>query len=158
MVKFDAQWPSPCLVDPDNVAKDHWVKWQPISRQTDPSANLHHLGTALEVKIPEIIEHFYCAYYADHLAVNLDGRVMTLLQVWNEEDFVRLQENIIGHVLMKRRLKQPDTIFIGVTDDDEELISIIPSSGEVVFEYVGRTPHQIVANSLQEFIRYLTVA
>ena len=158
MVKFDAQWPSPCLVDPDNVAKDHWVKWQPISRQTDPSANLHNLGTALEVKIPEIIEHFYCAYYADHLAVNLDGRVMTLLQVWNEEDFVRLQENIIGHVLMKRRLKQPDTIFIGVTDDDEELISIIPSSGEVVFEYVGRTPHQIVANSLQEFIGYLTVA
>ena len=158
MVKFDAQWPSPCLVDPDNVAKDHWVKWQPISRQNDPSANLQHLGTALEVKIPEIIEHFYCAYYADHLAVNLDGRVMTLLQVWNEEDFVRLQENIIGHVLMKRRLKQPDTIFIGVTDDDEELISIIPSSGEVVFEYVGRTPHQIVANSLQEFIGYLTVA
>lgn len=158
MVKFDAQWPSPCLVDPENVAEDHWVKWQPISRQNDPSANLHHLGTALEVKIPEIIEHFYCAYYADHLAVNLDGRVMTLLQVWNEEDFVRLQENIIGHVLMKRRLKQPDTIFIGVTDDDEELISIIPSSGEVVFEYVGRTPHQIVANSLQEFIGYLTVA
>ena len=157
MVKFDAQWPSPCLVDPDNVAKDHWVKWQPISRQTDPSANLHHLGTALEIKIPEIIEHFYCAYYADHLAVNLDGRVMTLLQVWNEEDFVRLQENIIGHVLMKRRLKQPDTIFIGVTDDDEELISIIPSSGKWYSNtLVGL--HIKLWLIAYKFIGYLTVA
>lgn len=158
MVEFDAQWPSPCLVDPDNITKDLWVKWQPVSRQSDASANLKHLGTALEIQIPDTIECFYCAYYADHLSVNFEGRVMTLLQIWNKEDFARLQENIIGHVLMKRRLKQPDTIFIGVTDDDEELISIIPSSGEVVFEYVGRTPHQVVANSLQEFIGYLTVA
>lgn len=158
MVEFDEEWPSPCLAGLTPGQQDLWVKWQPVSRATDPTASLHELGVALEITIPETLKHFFCDFYADHLAVKFDGRALTLLQVWNEDDFKRLQENIIGHVLMKRRLKQPDTIFIGVTDDDEELISVIPNTGEVVFEFVGRIPHQIVANSLNEFVDQLTVA
>jgi SecY interacting protein Syd len=152
-VIYDQQWPSSCLAHHiEALIDDHVYTWQAVKRHDD---NLDNIAKALEIDIPADIVEFYSSVYADHLQVTFENRQLTLLQVWNDDDFARLQENIIGHVLMKRRLKQSDTIFIGLTDDDEELISILLSSGEVVLEKLGKVPHRVVANNLSSFIAYL---
>ena len=51
---------------------------------------------------------------------------MELLQAWNEDDFDLLQQNITGHVLMKRKLKQASQrVFIGLTDQDDLLVTVL---------------------------------
>jgi SecY interacting protein Syd len=77
-----------------------------------------------------------------------DGE-LSLLFAWNEEDFARLQENIIGHIMMKQRLKQAETIFFAVTDEEDIIISVDNATGEVWAERVGCKPHKKVADSLQ---------
>ena len=43
---------------------------------------------------------------------------------------------------MKRRLKQPETLFFAVTDQEDFVISLELSSGTVVVEQVGKNPHK----------------
>ena len=78
-----------------------------------------------------------------------------LLQVWNEEDFERLQQNLIGHLLMKKRLKQAPTLFFALTDEDDFVLSVLNSTGEVVLEQVGRPPQKVISPSLPAFIATL---
>jgi SecY interacting protein Syd len=69
-----------------------------------------------------------------------------------------LQENIIGHILMKKRLKQENTIFFGVTNEDDMILSINNETGAVWVERVGCKAHKKLADSLNDFIRQLTPA
>lgn len=50
---------------------------------------------------------------------------------------MRLQENLIGHLIMKRRLKQTPTLFIAATESEQEIISLCNLSGEVILEQPG---------------------
>ncbi|GMM83186.1 hypothetical protein MTsN2n4_04130 [Pseudoalteromonas sp. MTN2-4] len=68
------------------------------------------------------------------------------------DDFVRLQQNITGHVLMKHKLKHADTVFIGLTEQDDLLITVKLETGKVWLEYVGKRPHHVLADSLEEFL------
>ncbi len=80
---------------------------------------------------------------------------MTLLQVWSEEDFLRLQENLIGHLVMQRRLRQSPTLFIATTASDEEIVSLSNLTGEVILEQPGRKQRQIIAENLEMFLKSL---
>jgi SecY interacting protein Syd len=75
-----------------------------------------------------------------------------LLQPWNQGDFERLQQNLVGHILMKRRLKQPETFFIALTDEDDFILTVDNASGEVMLEQVGLLPKELVAPNLATFI------
>lgn len=152
LTEYDINWPSACIQgSPENGDR---VEWQPILQGN--INNLDAMAAALELSIPAEFEQLFCRYWSDHLDATAEQGNLTLLQVWNQEDFERLQQNLIGHVLMKRRLKQPETLFFAVTDQEDFVISLELSSGTVVVEQVGKNPHKKLADSLLAFIKTLT--
>ena len=80
------------------------------------------------------------------------GRRVSLVQVWSEDDFVRVQENLIGHLVMKRRLKHSPTIFIATTESELEVVSVCNISGEVIIEQLGTTKREVITPSLKKFL------
>lgn len=152
-VPYDPQWTSICL-QMDSL-RDGEVSWLP---QHNPSpSDFLNLEKALECQIHPSITEFYGCYWSIDLEVHHPQLPITLIQVFNHEDLENLQKNLIGHVLMKRRLKQPITFFIGVTDQDDQMISVINDNGEVWLESVGRVPHLKLAESVSQFIQALSV-
>lgn len=148
--QYDPLWPSPCLLgDISLLHEGDSTSWLPIAR---PNHVMSEFTAALDVVIPDALTEFYTAFYADHLTVNIGRGEITLLQAWNEDDFARWQENLIAHVLMKRRLKQAETLFIGLPSNDDYLISVLLSTGEVVLEPVGKAPQEVIAPDMEQFI------
>lgn len=145
---WDEGWPSPCEVgEPDSQQQ---IRWQPVIRQqqADFSATEQALGMVFHADI----KTFYCRYWSEGLNASAERGDLQLLQAWNEDDFERLLQNLIGHVLMKRRLKQPETLFFAVTDDDDFIISLDNISGRVMLEQVGLEPTEVLAESLSMFL------
>ena len=94
--------------------------------------------------------------FSDSLDASCAEGDLSLLFAWSAKDFARLQENIIGHILMKQRLKQAETIFFAVTNEEDMIISLDNNTGEVWVEQVGCKPHKKISDSLVEFIGQLT--
>lgn len=160
IIEFDRDWVSPCLVIEKGVQLDALENGAQLRWIMQPrtAASLANLNEALELIVPPALSDFYCSCFAHHLEVYFAGKNLTLLQIWNEEDFHQLQENIIGHVLMKRRLRQRDTIFIGFTEDDEEIIAVDVVSQAVVVERLGKEWEVELAPDLPTFIDQLIPA
>ncbi len=155
-VEHDKDWPSPCeLGESDALKTGDMVFWQPVLNPNPGSFD--NIESALNLTVPESIQTFYSRYFAGELSCKHSNGPVYLLQVWNDDDFARLQQNIIGHVLMKRRLKQAPTIFFGLTDDENLMISIKVDNGEIWLESVGREPHLKLADSMAEFLAQLSV-
>ncbi len=153
LIEHDPQWPSPCE---NGVVDEHgFIQYQAVARQ--PSANLNSLAKALEVEFPDALSEFYGSFFSGPIKSQLDDHHIELLQVWNEDDYDLLQQNITGHVLMKRKLKQADTVFIGLTEQDDLLITVLLETGQVCLEYVGKKPHYVLAESLEAFLGSLSV-
>lgn len=159
---YDEEWLSPCLINETSQANDSTfvpldndlVAWRPFSRGL--KHDLSNIESALEINIPAELSYLFCGYYShDFNALAPDGP-LTILQAWNEHDFERLQKNLIAHVLMKRRLKQPDTLFFALTDQDDIILSIDVATQAVVVERVGKEAHKKVADNLSDFIQHLS--
>lgn len=152
MAYIDSDSPSPAALA--GTEEGEHVQWQVFER--DDNADLSALADALEVNFPIALDALFCSFYSGNLPAVIDGHAVELLQPWNEDDFVRLQQNITGHVLMKRRLKQQDTVFIGLTEQDDLLITVRLSDGAVCLEYVGKEVHHELAPSISAFLEALT--
>lgn len=150
--EYDSDWPSECIKYLPE--KEDLVTWKPIKQSQNN--NFESMSNALELSIPQEFEVLFTRYWSEHLNAVSDQGKLTLLQVWNQDDFERLQQNLIGHVLMKRRLKQPETLFFAVTDQEDFIISLEHQSGHIVVEQVGKKPHLKLADSLIEFLNMLT--
>jgi SecY interacting protein Syd len=149
MLEYDNDWPSECYTTTGTTGDR--VDWQPIKRSG--IANFNDLETALEMKIHPDVISFYSAYWSDNLSAETNKGYLQLLQPWNQGDFERLQQNLVGHILMKRRLKQPETFFIALTDEDDFILTVDNASGEVMLEQVGLLPKELVAPNLATFIQ-----
>lgn len=143
--------PSPCQ---QGDIVDNNVAWQPVPQQ--PPADFSNVEQALELTLHDDIKNFYALYYGAGLAAEHQRGKLQLLMVWNHDDVKRLQENIIGHILMKRRLKQRETVFFATTEDDDILLSVLNSSGEVFLEHVGQEVKEKLADNLAAFIGTLS--
>ncbi|CAM4306091.1 SecY-interacting protein [Pseudoalteromonas byunsanensis] len=149
---YDPQWPSPCEVG--EPIDDERIQWQAAPQPNEN--NLQQLAMALECAFPTALDEYYSSFFAGNIVGTIEGHQVELLQAWNQEDYERLQQNITGHVLMKRKLKQEETVFIGLTEQDDLLLSVKLNSGEVCLEYVGKPPHHVLAPDLADFLQQVS--
>ena len=152
LAEFDEEWVSPC--QQEKYDEKH-VLWKPVL--PTQALQFDNVENALEIELHSDIKTYFTTLYGDSAHAKSDDGYLSLLLPWNYDDFQRLQENIIGHVLMKQKLKQVLTVFFAVTDEDDLILSVVNETGEVWVERVGCEPHKKVANSLAEFISELSL-
>lgn len=133
---------------------DDTITWQPIRQSS--ALQFTDLANALEQPFHDSISALYGRWFAADLAVTFADHPIILLQLHGPEDGERLQANLAGHVLMKRRLRQPITLFIGLAEEsDDLLITINNETGAIGLEFVGQQQHEVLAPSLAEFLQQL---
>ncbi|MFC3121922.1 SecY-interacting protein [Agaribacter flavus] len=152
---YHEEWPSPCIIrQTDSLpTNSDEVYWEPVRKE--PMTSFNNIAEALEIHIPAEFSLLMGRYFSLDLNAKTSRGNLTILQAWNEHDFERLQKNLVAHVLMKRKLKQEDTLFFAVTDEEDYIISILPDTGEVVLEHVGKPPQELLSNNLVEFFQLL---
>lgn len=147
------EWEVPCY---RGDVKYGMIAWRAVEQH--PSADFTGVERGLECQLDAQVKAFFGHYFAADLHVAFEHHPITLSQVISVEDVDRLQRNLIAHVLMKRRLEQPDTLFIGTSDESEDLIiSVDNSTGVVGLEFVGKPQHAELAANLTEFLQQLSV-
>jgi len=142
--------PSPCII---HTLQDS-VYWQP--QPFTPPADLSGVERALDISLQPDIQAFYTTQFAGDMPARFAATELVLLQAWSEDDFQRVQENLIGHLVTQRRLKLSPTLFIATTDDDREVVSLCNLTGAVLLEKIGTRKRQELCASLSEFLRVLT--
>ena len=147
---FHTDWRSPSELYQDSDL----TYWKPVRQQSPVSFD--GLSHALELDIHADIRAFYGSYWSGTLeADSSEGRV-SLIQLWNAEDFDRLIANLIGHALAKQKSRHEFTVFIANTDADTEVfLSIDNSSGAILLEEPGKPPLRQVEADIHTFLRRL---
>lgn len=149
----DDEQASPC--EQGSVDLEH-VFWQPVKIEENLSfANVEH---ALQLELHKDIATYFTAQYSASIPAETADGGLSLLFAWNRLDFDRLQENVIGHVLMKKQLKQDVTIFFAVTDEEDIILSMNNETGAIWAERVGCEPHKKLADNMTEFLLTLRPA
>ncbi|MBL4913450.1 SecY-interacting protein [Shewanella schlegeliana] len=143
---------SDCVVG--EMDSDGAVFWQAVVRQE--AGQFDNVETALELTLSAEINAFYGRHFSAPLFFDSKWGSGELIQVWNQTDFEYLQQNIIGHLMMKKKLKQEPTWFIGVLDDEDKMLTVNNADGSVWVEIPGETQSTKLTESLDEFIGLLT--
>ena len=146
------EWKAPCY---DGEVRYGLIPWKAVLQQ--PVTNFDGVEHGLECQLNEQVKVFYQGFFAADLHLNFATHPIILSQVMCVEDAERLQRNLIAHVLMKRRLAQPITLFIGTGEESEDLIiSVDNATGKVGLEYVGQPQHGVLAENLEQFLASCT--
>jgi SecY interacting protein Syd len=151
-VVADREWLSPCEQGPSNAEENYW---KPMLIHDNLMFN--NVEEAMSIVLHDDFKKYFTCIYSESIDASCSEGELSLLFPWSKDDFERLQQNIIGHIMMKQRLKQNITLFFAVTDEEDMIISIDNQSGEVWVEQVGCQPHKKLANNVTEFIESLSV-
>ncbi|MGF1708279.1 SecY-interacting protein [Enterovibrio baiacu] len=141
---------SPCIVQ----ETDDVVIWQPIQRVE--FADFSNVEAGIGISLHEDVTSFYAGLYCGDMTAQFEGLSLELIQVWSDEDLPRLQENMLGHLLMQKRLKQNPTVFIAATDDELDVISICNVTGEIIKERIGTKIRDVLAPNVETFLQRLS--
>jgi SecY interacting protein Syd len=147
---FDPQWLSPCQI---GDVQENLIEWSAVLR--DSEVDLANIEEALEIKLHPSIVQFFCSAYADCLPAMYQDHPIELIQVWNEDDFKLLQENMIAHFLMQKRLKKPASMFIASCSDEMQIISVLNETGQVQLETLGKGQETVLNETLTDFLTQL---
>ncbi|KEQ16214.1 SecY-interacting protein [Endozoicomonas numazuensis] len=151
VIEHDSDWPSPC--EQQEVADLAEVSWQPVV--CEPRLDFDNIESALELELHPDIKAYYGSFYSANLPARTGEGELELLFAWSSKDFERLQENLLGHIWMKRKLRQPVTLFFAVTDMEDINLTLNNETGEIWAEKVGKKPHRKVASNMAEFLNTL---
>ncbi|WP_043892807.1 SecY-interacting protein [Providencia sneebia] len=143
--------PSPCIVR----TGENWVYWEP-QPFNGKDKDLSRVAAALDIELQPSIHPFYTTQLAGDMKAQFGSLVVSLVQVWNDEDFIRLQENLIGHLVTQKRLKLSPTLFIATLDSDLEMVSLCNLTGNVVLEKFGSQERTVLSANLVEFLQQLS--
>ncbi len=138
--------PSPCIVG----HRDDEVLWLP--QPFTPAATLDTVETALGLRLQPDAQCSYTQQYAGDLHAKFGVHRLSLLQVWSEDDFIRLQENLIGHFVAQKCLKLSPTLFLATTESEMTLVLLCNGSGNVVSEQIGSDKRLLLAATLKNFL------
>lgn len=141
--------PSPCVISSLNDR----VVWQPQPFDAEPNVNA--VERALDIVIQPALHSIYSTQFAGDMLARFDNETLTLLQTWSADDFLRVQENLIGHLVTQKRLKLSPTLFIATLDSELDVISICNLTGEVVKETLGTRKRTLLAPSVATFLNQL---
>lgn len=142
-------WNAPCYTQ---RLSGEQVIWEPV-QQGEKAVNFEGVESALSIDLNESFKTLFTTVWAGDLYLHLNEPLI-VLQVQAPEDAERLQANLIGHLMMKEKLKQAATLFIGLTDEEDKVLTVHNETGEVGFEYVGKNQHEVIAPSLCEFLKH----
>ncbi len=150
---YDPEWLSEC--QHTTVGADGKIGWNPVE-QREP-VDFSGIENALELQIHPDIKEYYGSFWSGSLEATCEEGHVSLIQLWNYQDFDRLVENLIGHALAKKRLKLLFTVFFATTEPDSEyFLSIDNETGAILLEEPGLPPHKKVDDCLADFIHRLT--
>jgi len=153
-IEYDTKWPSECYEPSKDNEEGVMVSWRPVKRW--PAAKFGDLEHALDMTLHSDIKDYYGQYWSENIYASSEHGPLQLLQAWNDEDFTILQQNLVGHILMKRRLRQPETLFFALTSEDDFVLSVDNQSGKVMLEQVGLQPQKVIAPNLAAFLSTIT--
>lgn len=142
---------SPCIVRTDAEA----IYWQAERQQ--PSKTLHIAETLINITIRPELHQFYGLQYAGDMHAQWQNQALTLIQAWNGEDFKRLEQNLIAHLQMQKRLKRQPTPFIASTPQDTQIIAVNNVTGEVGLEELISGEITVLCGDLPQFLSQLQV-
>lgn len=147
----EEDWLSPALLPGYEINQE--CEWQPTAIEDSSLDMFMRLADALEVDIPQSIIDYYTGYWSQPItATHIEGE-LSLIFVWNPEDLERLRENLIGHALNKRRLRQPISFFFATTEPDGgQILSVESSTGRVLLEKPGQKKFSVIAEDLAAFL------
>jgi SecY interacting protein Syd len=146
-------WRSPCEITTD----DQFSYWRPILQS--PRMSFEDFEAAIEFPLHPDLKTFYGSFWSGAIPGFFQDRAISLIQIWNPDDFERLISNLIGHYLSQKSVAPPRlTWFIATFEDGgEDIISLDNRSGEIVCETPGQHQHQVLAASLTDFLTMFTV-
>lgn len=140
---------SPCALS----SGENEVFWLP--QPFVPQSALANVERALDIGLRPEAHAYYTTQFAGDMQASYLDHNFTLVQVWSEDDFIRLQENLIGHLLTQKRLKLAPTVFLATTDSELTLLSLSNVTGEVMLEQFGSKKQTVLSSSLAEFLTML---
>lgn len=141
--------PSPCII----TTSGETVTWQP--QPFTAEQNVKAIERAMDIVVQPAVHAFYTTQFAGDMCARFDNEMLTLLQTWSEDDLLRVQENLIGHLVTQKRLKLSPTLFIATLDSEVDVISVCNLTGEVIKETLGTQNRQILSDSLTDFLNHL---
>lgn len=146
---------SECIAGEYKGDVEQFVHWWPVLREKP--ANFENVERALDITLHSDINEFYGKLYSAPIYFDSEFSSGELIQPWNNDNFNLLQQNIIGHLMMKKKLKQAATWFIGTIDDSDNMLTVNNDDGSVWVEVPGELPSQKLADSIECFLEGLTV-
>ena len=142
---------SPCVIR----CNDGAVFWQAVPMKR----NLAIVEEVMQLVIHPSAHLFYGSQYAGDMAGQWQNQAqllnLSLIQAWNDDDFARLEQNLIAHLSMQKKLKRRPTIFIASTEDDSHIVAIDNQTGQIVLEKLIENEMEVLSSSLDTFFHAL---
>ncbi|RLV57870.1 SecY-interacting protein [Parashewanella curva] len=145
---------SDCIIGDYDGDLETVVQWKPFKRKQN--VDFSNVESALSISLHHDINEFYGCWFSGHLFFDSKWGHGELLQPWNQSDFELLQQNTIGHLMMKQKLKQPLTWFVGVLEEGDQMITVNNEDGSVWLETPGEIPTQKLSDSISELLKNIT--